>query len=157
MKPAIHLMNPVFMAEFKGLPSSVKDTFLAISKSFDPNTKIFISSILSSHNGMKRTPSNGPNHAQHRAIDFVPTPFSHPTFLDQESKPRSPQFHWNVDLRNHLIRLFKRGVIKAAVLIEPDHIHIDSNHVPGIYLYLGGKGCYENSPGRSTGNLCLIK
>lgn len=136
-------MHPKLAAEFYLLPDNVQDTFIEIIKSFTDAT-IFVSSILSSHTGKKRTMLNGPNHAELKAIDFVITPFDTPFFMDQAGKVRSPQFHWNQYLIEHLTDLFKEDLITASVLIEPDHIHIDSNHSPAIRVKHGDKAIYSN-------------
>lgn len=139
----VKFMHPNLAAEFFQLPQEVQDTFISICLSFT-DANIFVSSILSSHNGKKRTTSNGPNHAELKAIDFVITPFGTPFFKDQTGRIRSPQFHWNQYLIEHLTELFKTGVILASVLIEPDHIHIDSNHSPAIRVKHGDKAIYSN-------------
>lgn len=136
-------MHPKLVKEFSGLPKSVRETFLTIVSSFT-DANCFVSSICSSFNGRPRTIENGPNHREHKAIDFVITPFRTPFFIDQEGKKRSPQFHWNQYLKDHLVNLFDSGQISASVLIEPDHIHIDSNHEPGISVKHGDKAIYDN-------------
>lgn len=136
-------MHPRLKQEFVGLPASVRATFNAIVESI-PDANIYVSSVKSSFSGAARTIANGPNHADHKAIDFVVTPFSSPFFKDQEGHVRSPQFHWNRYLIDHLVDLFRAGVITASVLIEPDHIHIDSNHAPGVLTKQGDKGIYPN-------------
>lgn len=141
--PNVVFMHPRLVREFQLLPTSVKDTFVEIVASFT-DAYVFVSSVLSSHNGKRRTPANGPNHAALKAIDFVVTPFDTPFFRDQTGNIRSPQFHWNHYLIEHLTDLFKEGKIYASVLIEPDHIHIDSNHDPAIRVKHGDKAIYSN-------------
>jgi len=140
-------MHKVLESEFHKLPSSVIATFNAIVSSLEGKGSVYVSSIRSSHDGRPRTRENGPNHFDFKAIDFVVTPFNQPTFLDQDGKPRSPNYHWNPILKDHIANLFDQGLIRALVYIEPDHIHIDSNHPPGVKLYVGGKSCYNNSKG----------
>lgn len=139
----IFVLSPKFNKEFDDLPESVKFTFWNIVNSFRDG-KAFISSILTSFNGQPRTKKNGVNHAQGKAIDFVITPFSSPYFINQEGMIRSPNFHWNKYLIDHLTALFESGLIAASVLIEPDHIHIDSNHQPGVSVKHGDKSIYSN-------------
>lgn len=139
----VTFMHPKLAVEFKELPDNVRDTFRAIVDSI-PDAKVFVSSVRSSFNGKLRTKENGPNHADFKAIDFVITPFPTPFFKDQEGNTRSPQFHWNRYLIDHLVGLFKNGAISASVLIEPDHIHIDSNHKPAILTKQGDKSIYSN-------------
>lgn len=139
----VTFMHPKLATEFKQLPSTVQETFFAIVRSI-PDGKVFVSSVKSSYSGKPRTKQNGPNHADFKAIDFVITPFSTPFFKDQEGKVRSPQFHWNRYLIDHLVELFKAGKVTASVLVEPDHIHIDSNHKPAILTKQGDKSIYPN-------------
>lgn len=155
--PRVILMNKKFKHEFNALPSEVTSTFYNIIRSFDPDANVFVSSIASSFNGNPRTKQNGPNHAQHRAIDFVITPFDTPFFYDQEGRIRSPQFHWNAYLKEHLVDLFKQGLIYCSVLIEPDHIHLDSNHEPGVSVKHGDKVIYPNLSSCGQHDGCTIE
>lgn len=139
------MMHPVFNTEIQILPDNVIQTVANVIRSFDPATKFFISSIISGTNGMRRTPLNGPNHANSVALDLVPTPFDTPLFKDQMGRPRSPQFHWNQYLQRHLVSLNDDKKVTCCVLIEPDHLHFDAAHEPGVYQLLNDKGCYHNA------------
>lgn len=139
----VKFMHPKLAAEYLGLPCPVRSTFSNVVNSFT-DANVFVSSVRSSFSGKPRTRANGPNHADHCAIDFVVTPFDTPFFKDQVGGIRSPQYHWNDYLKQHLVALFKEGLISAGLLIEPDHIHIDSNHPAGVSVKHGDKSIYSN-------------
>lgn len=138
-------MHPILKTEFDQLPEEVRETFRNIVSSLRGPGSVYVSSVRSNQKGERRTKQNGPNHYDMKAIDFVITPFMSPVFMGQDGEPRSPQFHWNISLQDYLTGLFDSGKIKCLVYIEPDHIHLDSNHPPGVKVYTGGKSCYLNS------------
>lgn len=144
IKAQLIFMHPILAQEFDSLPIPVIDTIGRLIQGFE-HTKWFVSSVKSNQQGHQRTQSDGPNHFQHKAIDIVPTPFDTPMFFDQEGKPRSPHFNWNVYLIKHLSRMNRKNPFLATVLVEPDHIHIDSTHAPGLVIAEQDKACYANN------------
>lgn len=152
-------MHPKLMAELDILPQNVIRGVADVMQSFTAETNFYVSSILSDMNGVRRTRANGPNHSQAVAIDLVPTPFDTPIFKDQRGKPRSPHFNWNPYLEKHLKKVNSNMKVPCCVLIEPDHLHFDSNHEPGIYVMDSDKSCYHNSspPGYLATKLAIRK
>lgn len=139
----LKFMSPHLADEFSQLPLSVRSATFSIC-SMMPEGEVWVSSVKTSYNGAKRTPANGPNHYQFRAVDIVPAPSGWgPMYKDQAGSPRSPHFNWNQELIAHLKAKFAHR-FPCAIALESDHIHIDDTHDPGLYTYSSHRSSYPN-------------
>jgi len=120
--------------EFSKLPLPVR--MFAIKLQDYSEFHWVVTSIKSDYTGGDRTATNGPNHVQGIAVDLAPD--FHYESISNGTEAPSNYNRLPLLMKAVLEAYLEAGSPNARVVIESDHLHVDTNltsNLPGVYYY----------------------